>query len=119
MHRTGRGIESECAPAREHDRVNGLNGVDGIEQIGLTRPGRGAANIDSGDRSILGQNHGTAGWSSRVSEVSDLNTGYICNRVRFERGNRTPWRFAMRGFISSIADAVAENRNAGCGNCAA
>jgi hypothetical protein len=99
--------------------VNGLNGVDGIEQIGLTRPGRGAANIDTGDRSVFGEDDGAAGWSSRISEVSDFDAGYICDRVTFERGNRTPSRLPMRGFIGGIADAVAENRNAGRGNCAA
>ena len=49
-----------------------LNGLGGVEQIGLARPRGAASDIDAGDRPRPGEHHGAAGGARGEGVVADL-----------------------------------------------
>ena len=73
-HAAGR-VESERAAAGEHDRVNLLNDVDRIEQIGLAGGWGRAAHVDAGGGAGFRENHGAAGGACRERLMADLDAG--------------------------------------------
>ncbi len=63
------------AAAREHDGVHLVDEIAGIEEIGFTRPWRGAADVDTRDRARFSEDHGAAGRPLGERVLSDLDTG--------------------------------------------
>ena len=89
----GRRVESERAAARQNDRVNLLDSVDWVEQIGLARaePRRGhrlprPRPPRTGSRA--------AGWTAGISEVADFDSGDVSDRAAFilDKRIQTSWR---------------------------
>jgi len=103
-------IKPERASAREHDRVNLLNGIEWIQKICFASPGRGASNIDPGNCAVFSEYDGAAGWSSCIGEVTDFDPRDI--------GNRSPLQRVI-GRFSGIAEVLAEDTNADGRNCTA
>ena len=52
-HHAGRRVEAERAAAGEHDRVDAVDRVHGIQQVRLARARRGAAHVDARDGARL------------------------------------------------------------------
>ena len=51
-----------------------LDGVNGVEQVGLTRPGGSATDVDAADRPLSGKYYSTARRRFEVRPVADLDT---------------------------------------------
>src|SRR5438034_907653 len=72
----GGGFEAERASPREDDRVDFLDRVHRIEQVGLPGAGRASSHVDPGHGAGFGQDHGAAGGPRGEGVVADLETGH-------------------------------------------
>jgi hypothetical protein len=77
----GAGVQAESGAARQHDRVDALDGAVRLEQVGLARAGRAAADIDRGDRGLLEDDGGRARHQARVVGVSDQHARDVGDEV--------------------------------------
>ena len=77
--------EAEGAPARQHDRVDLLDGVHRIEEIGLGGPGSAAAHVNAPRRASVRDHDGATRVGIRVGEVADPDAG---DRGDSTRGRR-------------------------------
>jgi hypothetical protein len=78
-HHAGRGVEPECASARERDRVDLLHGIHWIEERRLARPGRAAALRQAADGAFsVNEDHRAAGRPFGECVMADLQAGHLC-----------------------------------------
>ena len=64
-------IEAEDRAARQHDRMHMLDQIGGFEHRRLAAAGRAAADLDGGDRGLIGQDHRGAGERQPVLGIAD------------------------------------------------
>ena len=72
-----RGGEAEGAAAREHDRVEHLDGLLGAQEVGLARGGRPAADVDAAHGAVGADDDRAAGSGLRVGGVCGKDAGYL------------------------------------------
>ncbi|MNT29468.1 hypothetical protein D3C72_1652080 [compost metagenome] len=68
-HHAAGGVQPERAAARQHDGMHFFHHVDGVEQVGFTGAGRGAAHIHAANRARFGNDDRAAGGAARVGVV--------------------------------------------------
>ncbi|MNH40232.1 hypothetical protein D3C79_1015230 [compost metagenome] len=72
-HGTRGRVQAPGAAAGEHDGVHLFDQIRGMQQVGFTRAGSGAAHIDAAHRTRARQDHGAARGAPRVTVVADFN----------------------------------------------
>ena len=84
----GSDVQTEGAAAREKDRVNLLNDIQGIQQICFHCSRRGPSHVDAGDRAGLSQDDSASGGALRPGHLPDLDAPHVGQalRSRFHRG---------------------------------
>ena len=75
-HGAGCGVQSEGAAPGQHDAVDLLHHVAGIEQIGLSCRRTAAAHIHAGAGALWAEDDGAAGAMQRVCRLADLYAVY-------------------------------------------
>jgi len=80
LHAGGR-VEAEGRTAREHDRVNALDGQRRIEQRHLTRARPPAAHVGRGDGRRVEHDRGHARRKTRIAGISDADAGDIGDEI--------------------------------------
>jgi hypothetical protein len=76
-HHPRRRIQAKRTAPRQHDRMSLVHQGDGIEQVGLARPGGPAPHIDPGRCPILADNHGTARSRLQIVRMSNPYVLYV------------------------------------------
>src|SRR5438046_1868271 len=72
-HHTSGCIQSKSGATRQNNRVNLLDEVEGVEQIGFARAGRTATDIHAGDCAIATHDDRAAGERLDVLRVSNFD----------------------------------------------
>src|SRR3989337_2778681 len=80
-HHAASGVEPERGSTCEKDRIHLLDKMEGMQQIGLARPGRPAPLIDAGDGPLGAENDGAAGERLSVVGVPDADAREIDEAV--------------------------------------
>ena len=103
VHDPVRGGEAEGGPAAEDDRIDPVDEVARVEQVGLTRAGATATHVDPGYRTALGCEHDgdTREPPGLVTgAVADAHTGDVDEGVR-RAGGRDEGATAHCGSLRS------------------
>jgi hypothetical protein len=82
LHNTRSCVQAVGAAARKKNPIHLLNGVQGIQKIGLAGAGGRPANVHTRDRSIVEEHHGTSRRTARVREMPDPKAANLNDTAR-------------------------------------
>ncbi len=77
----GCGVEAEGRAAGQHDRIDALDGVVRLQQIGFAGARRTAEDLHGGNCRRIAEHNGYAGFQRRIRSVSDGQAADICDQV--------------------------------------
>ena len=81
-HGAGHRAEAPDAAAREQNRVDAVDGADGLQQDHQRLAGRRSVVVDGRRRRFVEEDRRAAGRPPRIGEVADLETGNVGDRAR-------------------------------------
>lgn len=73
---TGR-IKPECAATGEHDRMDSIHQIGGVQQVSLARSRSRSAHIHAANSPRTSEHHAATSWTTGVGEMPDLHTANI------------------------------------------
>ena len=112
-HDALRGVEAVGAAARQHDRVDLVDHVERIEQIGLARARRAAALRHAAHGALaVDEHHGAAGRPLGQREVADADARHVRDAAVHERRarRRRPATVRAPATVAAMARAAVASR---------
>ena len=81
-------------------RVDRLDRIVRLEQVGLARARRAAQNLHAGDRRLVADDHGDAGFQPVVGGIADAQAGDVGDEVA-RPGAERHWHSTATNFVPS------------------